>query len=687
MWPPRIVAAGGGARLALYRPASPEPVAEVPCLARLLRPGHEPLDVPISAWRVESDELSLEGARGGWSARSSWTPRDEGCDFLEAVLELTWEGDGAVEAGLRLPIRLPAAPEPAWLIPGAFYRENRPEECSRPYPRHDRSAPGTGEGLVSDDWSFRSDRAALAAVFAWGIAGSVGLCGDESGPLGLTGLGFAGRGEDATIWLDMPYREEPVRYVGLPEPFPPQVRHAVWEPGRAVRIRYQIRVADPGPHAYDPFLRAMYRRRQEAAPLRPWMGVERAARLTAEGLTRWHFRRVGEGESAVAILAETAAFDRELGDGRGGSADREDMHVAWVSGAPWSAALLRYGRLHGDSAAVEAGVAVLDTIASGLSPSGTFWGEWRAGRGWTGGWNPSGWLHARTVSEATLFLLRAVRDERAAGILHPAWEAAAGSSLSFAAAHQREDGNLGLYYHPQTGEVKEWGTAAGLPWIAAFLLGAQSSDVPEWRHAATRAGRYYARFVEGAFIHGAVEDVPSGPSSEDGYAAVMAYVALHEADPAGGWLHLARRAADWTMTFRYAYNVRFPDETLLGAYDFRSRGADQASSCNQHLHAYGLICLPEMLALWRATGDRYYLERSVDNLACFLQLVARDDGDFNARRGMVSERYYQTDCFGPPGGLLTLSHAWSVGVLLHACLHAVDEPDLTRALTPVDPRP
>jgi hypothetical protein len=47
--------------------------------------------------------------------------------------------------------------------------------------------------------------------------------------------------------------------------------------------------------------------------------------------------------------------------------------------------------------------------------------------------------------------------------------------------------------------------------------------------------------------------------------------------------------------------------------------------------------------------------------------VAREDGDFNAYKGMVSERYYQTECFQPKGMLLTLSHAWCVGVLLLAC--------------------
>jgi hypothetical protein len=39
---------------------------------------------------------------------------------------------------------------------------------------------------------------------------------------------------------------------------------------------------------------------------------------------------------------------------------------------------------------------------------------------------------------------------------------------------------------------------------------------------------------------------------------------------------------------------------------------------------------------------------------------------------MASERYYQTDCFQAKGMLLTLSHAWSVGVLLLGCEDALE---------------
>lgn len=219
----------------------------------------------------------------------------------------------------------------------------------------------------------------------------------------------------------------------------------------------------------------------------------------------------------------------------------------------------------------------------------------------------------------------------------------------------------------QTGEATDWEGTAGLAWVAAL---AESSDD---RHlaAAQRAGAFYAGAVEAQRLHGAPEDVDLAPTSEDGYTAVMAYVALHARDGDERWLELARRAADWTLTFRYTYDVAFSPRTLLGVYGFHSRGADQASPTNQHLHAFGLIALPEMVALARASGDEYYLQSTRENLACARQFIAREDGDFDAYRGMASERYYQTDCFQAKGMLLPLSHAWSVGVLLGACEDAL----------------
>ncbi len=652
-----------GGRLRLAPDGAPDAGLEMTSVVQLLRPVGETVAVPVE--RVAEDggsgALTVSGAAAGFEARAEWRPAGTVARHHAVDLQVRYTGREPRRAGLRFEGTVIDAVQPNWLIPGLFYGENRRPDNRRVYPRWD-PAGGDADELVSDAWSFRADRSALPAVFCRGERATVALWGDEHGPLGEQGLGFRGDGRSASIWLDAPYREEPIVYAAPGEGRAADARYHTWQPTETVSLRFAAFAGPPAAHAYDAVVREAYASLRDHHPLRPWLAPADAASLAAQGLLRWHYR------PQHAALFETAAFDREALGERG---DRPHMHVAWVSGAPWAAALLAYGRRATETAAVMAATAVLDKISAGLAPCGAFWGEWRLDRGWSHGWNPGGQLHARTLAEATLFLARALAAERRAGADHPAWESAVRSNLEFVTSVQRADGNCGAYYDPQTGAVSGWDGAAGLGWVAALAEGAALLGERRWLAAAERAAAYYARFVEDELIYGAAEDVHLTPTSEDGYQAVIAYVVIHAATGAARWLDLARRAADWMLTFRYAYNVRFPPQTLLAQYDFRTRGADQASPSNQHLHAYGLICLPEMLALWRATGDDHYFERTRDNLACFLQFVARHNGDFNAYRGMVSERFYQTDWAQAKGMLLGLSHAWSVGAVLYGCLAAL----------------
>jgi hypothetical protein len=225
------------------------------------------------------------------------------------------------------------------------------------------------------------------------------------------------------------------------------------------------------------------------------------------------------------------------------------------------------------------------------------------------------------------------------------WADSANANLDVAVRSQREDGALAAAYSIATGDPVSWEGTAAMAWIPALV---EAGHLDEAR----RAGEFYKRFD---IFYGAPEDVDLAPTSEDGYAAVMAYVALEDWDA-------ARRAADWMLTFRYTYDVAFSPQTILGEYGFHTRGADQASPPNQHLHAFGLVCLPEL----RALGEPYATS-ALQHLECFRQCIARSDGDFGAQRGMAAERYLQTDCFGAKGSLLPESHAWSIGLVLHAC--------------------
>lgn len=614
----------------------------------------------------------LRGTAAGFTVRLRLSPAEPdgtgGALRREAELTVRRTAPEPATAGLRVELRLGRTADPGWLIPGVFYGANRLPDCARRYPRYE---PGSHDpaGMVADAWAFRADRCATPAVFARDRLGGAALSLAEQGDLGEQGVGFALLpGGRPALRLHAPYREEPVSYYGSATPRPAQAPMVTWQPGDTHTLRFTLHLLAADPHAYAPVLRAVHHRTPTAPEPAAWVGLDEAAELAAHGLHRWHYR------PDPPVLLETAAFDREALGERG---DRPAMHVSWVSGTPYAHALLLHARRTGDAEQAAAAVGVLDHIAGNLAPGGTFWGQWGARNGWSAGWTPDPHrLHARTLGDATLFLLRALRAERARGVDHPGWEHAVRSNLAVARAGQHADGRFAAAHHSDTGAPLDHQGAAGLAWIAPLVEAAAAFGDDALLAAARRAGTGYADDVRAEFLCGAPEDVSLAPTSEDGYNAIIAYTLLHEADPGTArWLDLARRAADWTLTFRYTYDVTFDAHTLLGRYGFRTRGGDQASPSNQHLHAFGLICLPETVRLARHLDDPYYAESARENLDCFRQFVARADGDFNAYRGMVSERFYQTECFQAKGMLLTLSHAWSAGVLLYACEIARDLPE------------
>jgi hypothetical protein len=582
-------------------------------------------------------------------------------EFARTDLGVTavYAGSSPVDASIRVTVTIDAASDPWWLIPGLFYGENRPADNDRVFPRFEigASSPQQHELMVSDEWHFRADRAATPAVFAWagpGLGGAA-IATTERTILGSTAIGFEHDNSTAQLHVTYPSQEFPVTYYGDSQPRDALRETHTWRPGDRAELPFTVYELDADRHAYAPILRAIWTGGLSKAAERAWLTIEQAADLTAEGLLEWHY------DADPGVLLETVGFDRELSGGDGQRVDRQAMHVGWISGIPWAYALLRHGLRIDRPDEVVAARRVISFITSNLSPSGTFWGVWYREYGWSQSWSPvRNALHSRTLAEATLFLVRALGLERGAG-----WESAARANLDAVVGRQRADGNLGSLHDAVTGEVLSWEGASGLTWIAAL------AEASEWDESylatAVRAGDYYSKFVLDEYIRGAPEDVDRAPTSEDGYAAVIAFVALHRVTRDSRWLDLARRSADWMLTFRYSYDVFFSEETFLGRYDFGSRGADNASPSNQHLHAYGLVCTAELFELSKELGDPFYRDRAEETLACFRQFIARADGDFNAYRGMVSERYYQTECFQPKGMLLTLSHAWSVGVALLAC--------------------
>lgn len=595
-------------------------------------------------------DLRLQGRvipAGDMAPRFDWLIRigNIGAEPLECRIQVRFE---VMDSGV-----------PRWMVPAMFYKHNRPENCVKKYPRYSFDQPNPEE-FVSDYWAFRSDRSSCPSIFCWTDNYASCLATPESFGDEISGIGFKGNAEGTALMINFPYVEEPVKYSFFRDDgIAPDRQVTAILPGGGVSFTFSTYVDTRDLHAYDGLLCDLYDDSEDES--NPWLTKQEAEELLAYGLYRWHY------DPEHHVLYETCAFDGYFGKDKG-QVDRPHMHVAWVSGAPYAYVLWRYGVEREVPQLVDAGVSVLNKIAEeGISPCGLFWPEWTLESGWGTGWNPKPeWIQARTVSEASWFFLQALEFAKKLSDSRPAWESAVRSNLDFALEIQREDGNFGSYYNVQTSVVEEWDGASGLMWIPALLAGARYFEDNRYQEAAVRAGDYYARFVEDEYIYGAPEDVHLTPTSEDGYNAVIAYVHLYEDTDDERWLELAEYAADWTATFRWTYNTRFSETTLLGKYDFRTLGADIASPSNNHLHNYGLICHPELLRLWQYTGDTYYLSRAADHLACFHQFIARADGDFNARQGMITEQWFHTDWTHSKGSMLQLAHCWCAGLVLYA---------------------
>src|SRR5690349_5882567 len=72
-------------------------------------------------------------------------------------VRLRVEHRGAAEqaAGIRFAVPLPERGDPWWLVPGAFYGENRPAGGRRIFPRFAAGAADPA-AMISDRWEFRA---------------------------------------------------------------------------------------------------------------------------------------------------------------------------------------------------------------------------------------------------------------------------------------------------------------------------------------------------------------------------------------------------------------------------------------------------------------------------------------------------------------------------------------------------
>lgn len=632
-------------------------------------------------------------------------------DRYQVTLTAGPEGfSGVVALVLALP---DAAQPPWWLLPGAFYGDNRARGGAQRWPCWGEDADGE---FVSPAWDFALDRTAAPLLIAhdgsawrgldWtphyqvsGAAAGRSVWGDSEPQVGLGLTWSNGSGE---LRLNVPANEAPRRHARNPH-HQATDRRLDLPPGAS--IQFAVGVWDQiGPRESSAgILRTVSEELSVEHPAHLPATVTELADAASHGLLAWHWI------DDPGYWVYTAAYDRSAefnANNKGTTLGWHFEALGFVGGFAVAFGLLWQATRRGDERARDVAERCLARwVDEGLSEWGLFRTSYHPGQAVTPNgrfpnpapvgpansdasgntpfygscWHPQHLLHARTVADAVLYAARCL-ELLPAGDLANRVRATVRSNLTVALELQDEVGRFGQIYHVEERRVARSQGSGGLLWIPALLAAEpQFADDPafqaELAEAAQRAGRGYQPDVEAGWIVGAPEDVDLAPTSEDGYNAVMAYAALARRFGHDDWLATWRLAADWTLTWRKAYNVRFPPRNILAQGDFRSVGGDFASSHNNHLHVYGCNCLADFHALAKATGDRHYARRANEHFAFTAQLLAVEDGQWNAQRGMASEQFYTTDWsiwgdWDPTehhvqkGTLMGFSHVWCINMIL-----------------------
>ncbi|MFH0965757.1 MAG: hypothetical protein V2A58_17300 [Planctomycetota bacterium] len=542
----------------------------------------------------------------------------------------------------RVTTTLPTRSGEFIMVPSSVYGTNKPADTSRCLMIYDPSRRSfdfaTGR---SPYWFLASDRTSLPMVLAMSeskgmacgvLPGSVRRSPEHPGDgetFADAGIGFDGRRRTLELFLTAPYYELPASFAYL-NFAPARVRSFIAFPGDRIEAAFVYAPLPAGRHAYAAVLQGVYDFCDADFPANPWMDIAEANSLQAEALHRYHF------VPDKRIVRAHAHPSGEPAD--------DTMMLGWCAGLSSVAGILLPGIDGNERRWIEAGVSVLDRIASDApTPSGLLADRFDGERfvpvmGERG-------INVRVLCEALWIWMHLVEvcEKRSIAPTEP-WRTAIRASVLPLRDHQAGDGELGFSLDPETGEFAQRGTSSSFMAIAALARGASFLSDPSLLEAASRAGRFYRRYLEDEILFGATLDTGSAINSEDGYNALLAYMELLEATGEKEWLRCAERACDWFLTFRWGYNQRYPKGSLLDRFDFRSKGMDTANVPNQHLHTYGTLCLTEQVQLWLHTGNPHYLRRAADLVSAGTQMIPRrDDEILNLRRGMHVEQYYNSN--------------------------------------------
>jgi hypothetical protein len=164
-----------------------------------------------------------------------------------------------------------------------------------------------------------------------------------------------------------------------------------------------------------------------------------------------------------------------------------------------------------------------------------------------------------------------------------------------------------------------------------------------------------------------VGDALHCPDSESAYALLESFMVLYEYTRENRWLRMAEKTAVQFSSWICGYNYQFPEDSLLGRLDIKTKGCVFANVQNKH--GSPGICTHSGVALFRlfrATREIFYIRLLRDIIRFIPQMMSHPSRLIKGMDiGWITERVNTTDWLEGIGEIMYGS-TWSETSLMLA---------------------
>jgi hypothetical protein len=297
----------------------------------------------------------------------------------------------------------------------------------------------------------------------------------------------------------------------------------------------------------------------------------------------------------------------------------QDWQTAWVGGVNAMYPLLASG----DTVTQSRAKRTFAHIRSGVAPNGLLRGVFHEGT-----WNDRGRLFQRHNADGLYFLVRALMLLEARGQVVADEDRQMVRTLAVALCDIWDrHGQLGHYADIDERQLKIGRTCAASTAPAGLALASQYFDIARYLDVAQAAATQYRDdYLAEGFTNAGPGDIIQAPDSESCAGLLESFVTLMEVTGDTQWRDAAADAAAQCATWVVPYDFDFPEASTHGRLRMRTTGTVFANVQNKH-SSPGLCTLSgaSLWRLFRATGDRRYLDLAVDITHAIPQFMSRED--------------------------------------------------------------